>query len=628
MKTLLVLLFLLSFTCFSQLGTLHGTITDAKTGEFLPFIRVILYAGSDIKGGVQSDFDGEYKINAIDPGVYSVVYADRNYSGYRTDTLQVTIEADRITFLDIQLEEKKIHLSNIEVKAVKQKSQTIRFRKKRKSAYCDAYGSQAATAAWMRSDENRYNEFSDNTFVKVKKEPLSTFSIDVDKSAYTQTRRDINNGRLPDPDLVRIEEFINYFQYDYPQPEGEVPFSVTTEYADCPWNKEHKLALIGIQGELKIDQDAVKNNLVFLIDVSGSMEGTNRLDLVKSAMKMLVKELKDEDRISIVTYSGHVEVALESTRGTNKKLIEKAINQLRADGSTNGSGAIQEAYRIAEKNFKKNGNNRIILATDGDFNVGVTDDEALIKMIEEKRENGVYLSVLGVGDGNFQDAKMEQIADHGNGNYFYLDNLLEAKRTLVTGMMGLLYTIAKDVKLQVEFNPTHTRSYRLIGYVNRKLEAEDFNDDKKDAGELGAGHTVTAIYELVPIEAKEVVKDSVDPLRYQQIETAIQPDLENELFTVNIRYKDPNSEASKKITHTCSTAFTPMSEASENMRFASAVVEFGLLLRNSEFKGDASFENTVKRAKKAKGEDDNGIRAEFIRLVQNAELLDDQRSER
>jgi len=621
MKTFVIsLLILFAFNSSAQFGTLKGTVTDRESFEPIAFAKVKVSLNGNVKGGANTDFDGKYQINNLVPGEYVVEFS-ADAAGYENETDTIIIEKDKIAFLDKSLSpDPNVQLQEVQVVAMTKKE--IRRNRVDSRRIAPSVGATYTSTP----SEPRYNTIKDNTFVKVKKEPLSTFSIDVDKSAYTQTRREIQNNRLPDKNLVRIEEFINYFNYEYPQPTDETPFSVTTEYTDCPWNKNHRLALIGVQGELKELDEAQTNNLVFLIDVSGSMQGHDRLELIKNGLKMLVKELRNEDNIAIVTYSGEAKLCLESTKGSKRQKILNAINNLSAGGSTNGSGAIQLAYEIAEKNFRKNGNNRIILATDGDFNVGTTGQDALVKMIEEKRENGVFLSILGVGTGNFQDAKMEQIADHGNGNYFYLDNILEAKRTVVTGLMGLLYTIAKDVKIQVEFNPEHVQSYRLIGYTNRLLEAEDFNDDKKDAGEMGAGHSVTALYEIVPKGVHDATPGDIDPLKYQEISASSNGEFNSELFTVKLRYKEPDGDTSKKIEKICPAVYTTMDQASINMRFASSVTEFGMLLRESEFKGEADFQNVIKRAKNAKGDDANGLRAEFINLVESAELLIDQRS--
>lgn len=464
-------------------------------------------------------------------------------------------------------------------------------------------------------NREQYDRIVENTFKLALENPLSTFSIDVDRAAYANMRRFLNSNQLPPPDAVRIEELINYFHYDYPQPKGEDPFAVSMEISRCPWNTKHQLALIGLQGLDIETADLPPNNLVFLLDVSGSMNSPDKLPLLKSAMRLLVGQLRPDDRVSIVVYAGAAGIVLEPT--ADKAEILEAINRLSAGGSTAGGAGIELAYKTALASFIKEGNNRVILATDGDFNVGISSDGALTRLIEEKRESGIFLSVLGFGTGNYQDAKMEKLADKGNGNYAYIDDILEAKKVLVTEMGGTLVTIAKDVKIQVEFNPAQVKAYRLIGYENRMLAKEDFSDDTKDAGELGAGHTVTALYELIPADSDEAVPVA-GALKYQ-VTGLVKSD---DLMTVKLRYKQPDGNASKLIVQSVEAADLQAATPSENLRFASAVAEFGLLLRGSEHKGSASYGQLLQRAKDSKGPDSEGYRAEFIRLVEKAQLLD------
>lgn len=463
----------------------------------------------------------------------------------------------------------------------------------------------------------RYEEIEETGFRSVKDYPLSTFSIDVDTASYANVRRFLNDGMLPPPDAVRIEEMINYFSYDYVQPEGAVPFSINMELAECPWDDGHQLAMIGIQGLEPDMEELPRNNLVFLLDVSGSMDDPDKLPLLKKSIRLMTENLREDDRVSIVVYAGAAGVRLKPT--SNKKKILEAIDDLEAGGSTAGGAGIMLAYKLAEENFMKKGNNRVILATDGDFNVGTSSDDALVALIEEKRETGIYLTVLGFGTGNFQDAKMEKLADKGNGNYAYIDNLLEAKKVLVNEMGGTLHTIAKDVKLQVEFNPAEVKGYRLIGYENRRLANEDFDDDEKDAGELGAGHSVTALYELIPIGSDEEVPSSGD-LKYQKNA----PVDSGDLMTVKLRYKEPKEDDSKLIEQSVSPEDLVKGKASDNIAFAAAVTEFGMLLRDSAFKGDADYDRVIANSKAHKGADEEGYRAEFIRLVEMAQLLDKQ----
>lgn len=462
-----------------------------------------------------------------------------------------------------------------------------------------------------------YNRIYDNDFQNAFRTPVSTFSIDVDTASYSNIRRFLNNGRLPERDAVRTEEMLNYFTYQYPQPEGNHPFSLVTEAGPCPWRPEHQLVLVGLQGKNVKPEELPSGNLVFLIDVSGSMAAENKLPLLKAAFKLLVKELRDEDTVSIVTYAGRAGVVLSPTSGSEKNKILEAIDHLEAGGSTAGGQGLKLAYQLAKENFIPAGNNRVILATDGDFNVGVSSQGELTRLIEERREDGIFFSVLGFGMGNIKDNKMEVLADKGNGNYAYIDNLLEAKKVLVGQLAGTLYTIAKDVKLQVEFNPAKVKEYRLMGYENRALNQGDFTNDKKDAGDLGAGQSVTALYEIIPGNSGDNDYNS-DPLAYQQ--SRLVPS--EELLRVKVRYKEPNETHSTLVSQ--HLRFQPESRhLSENFRFAAAVAEYGMLLRNSEFKGQASYQQVLLLARKAKGEDTEGYRAEFIKLVEISQLLDD-----
>jgi Ca-activated chloride channel family protein len=479
--------------------------------------------------------------------------------------------------------------------------------------------------SWRHPDPRRFNTeaysyIEDNPFRATGVDPLSTFSIDVDTASYSNIRRFLNDGLLPPPDAVRIEEMINYFRFDYPSPSGGVPFSVTTEVAAAPWTPRHRLALIGLQARQLDVETSLRRNLVFLIDVSGSMQPANKLPLIRKAMRMLVNTLTPRDRIAVVVYAGASGLALPSTSGAHKERIHHAIERLQAGGSTNGAGGITLAYRVAQEGFIAGGVNRVILATDGDFNVGVTNEGDLVRLIEEKRRAGVFLSVLGVGTGNLKDATMEKLADKGNGNYSYLDSLHEARKVLVSEAGATLVTVAKDVKIQVEFNPAHVAAYRLIGYENRLLRHEDFNDDMKDAGEIGAGHTVTALYEIVPPGVPLQVP-GVDPLKYQPAPSSSpsrSPALSNELMTVKLRYKDPAGDESRLLEFA-----VPNREVGrpENLGFASAVAEFGMLLRHSEHRGSASYRDAAALARQHRGADDGGYRAEFIRLIELAEVL-------
>ena len=469
------------------------------------------------------------------------------------------------------------------------------------------------------TDTEEYAPVYENGFLEAQYNPLSTFSIDVDTTAYSNIRRFLNNGQLPPADAVRIEEMINYFHYDYPQPKWGKPFSVTTQASHCPWNPQHYLVQVGIKGKVMSSKKVPPSNLVFLIDVSGSMNQNDKLPLLKDSFRMFIDQLSGNERVAIVVYSGSASVVLDSTPGSDKWRIAQAIDNLSAGGSTAGAAGIHLAYDIAQRNFIKNGNNRVILATDGDFNVGVSSDSELVRLIETKRDNGIFLSILGFGTGNYKDAKMEQIADKGNGNYFYIDSLKEGRKVLVDELGSTIFTIAKDVKLQVEFNPAEVKAYKLIGYENRALANQDFNDDTKDAGELGAGHTVTAFYEVIPAVSTAYSTPGVDRLKYQPTSKAMF--INTDLMTVKLRYKDPQGSSSKmikSIIHRRDITNTP----SDDFQFASAVAEFGLLLRNSPYRAGASYDHILMRARRYQGTDKFGHKAEFANLVEKARSLD------
>lgn len=464
-----------------------------------------------------------------------------------------------------------------------------------------------------------YSPIVENKFLAATSNPLSTFSIDVDEAAYSNVRRYIENGNIPPAGAVRIEEMINYFDYSYPQPTNDEPFSVNTEISESPWNPQHRLVHIGLQGKEIPVNNLPAANMVFLIDVSGSMEEPNKLPLVKSSLKLLVDQLRNDDKVAIVVYAGNAGLVLPSTSGGNKTAIKEAIDNLQAGGSTAGGEGIQLAYKVAKQNFIKTGNNRVILATDGDFNVGLSSDDDLVTLIEKERESGIFLSVLGYGMGNYKDNKMQLLADKGNGNHSYIDNINEARKVLVNEFGSTLFTIAKDVKLQLEFNPAKVQAYRLIGYENRVMAAEDFNDDKKDAGELGSGHTVTALYEIIPVGVKSEFIKSVDSLKYQPSKNTVNNS--EEIMTIKLRYKKPGDDVSKLTVHSVIDSHIALVETSDNFRFSAAVASFGMLLRNSEYKQLSSFHQVISLAKGAKGADANGYRDEFIRLAQAASSM-------
>jgi Ca-activated chloride channel family protein len=491
---------------------------------------------------------------------------------------------------------------------------------------------QAASGAFFDQGDARpiehntesYSHLAENAFRKAVDHPLSTFSIDVDAASYSNVRRFLGQGQMPPKDAVRIEELINYFPYSYPEPAGEHPFSITTEAADCPWKTGHKLVRIGLKGK-SIAKDALPpSNLVFLIDTSGSMSGANRIGLVKQSMRLLVEQLRPQDKVAIVAYAGSAGLVLPSTSGQRKADILAALELLEAGGSTAGGAGLELAYKTAAENFMKGGNNRVILATDGDFNVGMSSEGEMVRLIEAKRERGVFLTVLGYGMGNYKDSMMEKLADKGNGNYAYIDDILEARKVLVQEMGGTLWTIAKDVKIQVEFNPARVAAYRLIGYENRVLASEDFNDDKKDAGELGSGHTVTALYEVIPSGMKADLP-SVDELKYSKTVPVDGAAAGPELLTVKFRYKQPEGSVSKLQIRPLDDKAVAWEAANQDFKFAAAVAAFGMLLRGSEHSGSMTYKKVEDLARSSLGSDPSGYRAEFLRLVEKAQLLDSSR---
>jgi Ca-activated chloride channel family protein len=489
-----------------------------------------------------------------------------------------------------------------------------------------AYG--AAPKATSRSSRGpepfnteAYDRIYENDFLSPATEPLSTFSIDVDTASYSNTRRFLlAERRLPSKDAVRVEELVNYFPYQYAAPQDGKTFATHAEAGQCPWDRQHRLVRVGLKGREVARSDRPPSNLVFLIDISGSMDAPNRLPLVKRALRLLVDELTENDRVAVVVYASGTGVALPSTSASDREAILGTLDRLRAAGSTNGGAGIELAYDQASAHFLKGGTNRVILCTDGDFNVGITSQGDLTRLIEDRARGGVYLTVLGFGMGNLKDATLEKLADQGHGNYAYIDTLSEARKVLVEQMGGTLITIARDVKVQVEFNPARVAAYRLIGYENRLMRAQDFNDDGKDAGDIGAGHTVTALYEVVPAGKQGTVPD-VDPLKYQRPAAPSEAAKGPELLTVKVRFKAPEGGKSELLELAVADEGAKLGAATEDFRFAAAVAEFGLLLRGSQYKGDASFAQVRELAAGARTFDPSGYRAEFLKLVQAAEEL-------
>jgi Ca-activated chloride channel family protein len=604
-----------------ETGTVTGKVTDKATG------KPLVYAVVEIeKLGIRAvaDSTGVYRLENVPVGSHTLKVS---FWGMTVVTEKITLGAGESRTLDFHMEQTITKIAKPEAGSELRidcmqgpSSGDINLNSlnqpPRGSAYCvvpPTYGFPPNV------DTEEYGSVCENEFRDPWKSPLSTFSIDVDPASYANARRFLNEGRLPPPDAVRVEEFLNYFDYDYAQPQGEHPFSITTEISTCPWNSGNRLVHIGLQGKDVPAHGLPASNLVFLLDVSGSMDWPDKLPLVKSALRLLVGQLRPQDRVAIVVYAGSAGLMLPSTPGNFGREILGAIDRLEAGGRTAGGAGIQLAYRIASENFLENGNNRVILATDGDFNVGVTDTEELVHMIETKRDQGIFLTVLGVGTGNLKDDRMEQLADKGNGNYAYIDNILEAQKVLVHEMGGTLFTIAKDVKIQVEFNPARVAKYRLVGYENRMLRKEDFANDAKDAGELGSGHSVAALYEIVPADVPGRADD--EGLRYQRVNVMPVEYEGPEIMTVKLRYKKPNEDESRLIARPVIDEHTDIAWTSPDFRFAAAVAEFGLLLSDSRFKHDASFDRVVDLARGARGRDDNGNRAEFVRLAEVAQSL-------
>jgi Ca-activated chloride channel family protein len=473
--------------------------------------------------------------------------------------------------------------------------------------------SQARTRGDFNTEN--YAAIDESPFLAVRGNPLSTFSIDVDRASYSNVRRFLRAGQAPPKDAVRIEELLNYFPYAYPEPRGEHPFSVVAEVGPAPWNPNHRLVHVGLQGRHVDTRELPASNLVFLVDVSGSMMSPNKLPLVKDALRMLVEQLRPQDRVSLVVYAGNAGLVLDATPGDRKNEILEAIGRLEAGGSTAGGAGIRLAYEVARRNFRRGGNNRVVLATDGDFNVGASSDAEMFRLIEEKRREGTFLTVLGFGMGNLKDSRLEGLADKGNGNYAYIDDREEARKTLVSEFGGTLFTIAKDVKLQVEFNPARVAAYRLIGYENRALRNEEFDDDRRDAGDMGAGHSVTALYEIVPVGARMDVEAETPSLRYQRVDPTPRTGMRGEVAFVKLRYKLPSSETSRLFSQAVLDP-GPGVRGSTDFRFSSAVAGFGMLLRDSRFKGSATVDGMLELARGSLGEDRQGYRRDFVALVE------------
>ncbi len=618
MKTIFTLLIVasLGFQLHAQTITISGTVSD-DTGLPLPGANVIIKGTSN---GTQTDFDGNYSINAQVGQILTY-----SYVGFKTKEVKIKNAGE----INVSLKPSAT-LDEVVVTGYSENNDAIRkamgygisrnngyssSKKERKQKNITQSYSPAPLVGNQVSENESYGRINENIFKSVSTAPLSTFSIDVDKAGYSNLRRMLNNGQEVPEDAVKIEEMVNYFAYNYPQPTGKDPFSITADVVNSPWNQDAKLVRIGLKGKDISLENVPPSNLVFLLDVSGSMEDPNKLPLLKAALNVLVDRLREKDKVSIVVYAGAAGLVLPPTSGAEKQKIRDAIDNLSAGGSTAGGAGIELAYKIAEENFSKGGNNRVILATDGDFNVGASNDRSMESLIEEKRKTGVFLTCLGFGMGNYKDSKLETLADKGNGNHAYIDTMQEAQKVLGTEFFGTLYTIAKDVKIQVEFNPAKVQAYRLIGYENRLLNDEDFKDDTKDAGELGSGHTVTALYEIIPVGVKSKYLKDIDNLKYTK---QTNQSFTDEMLTVKFRYKEPDGDVSKLISKTVKDENKSIESANDDLKFSAAVALFGMQLRDSEFINTKKKEDVITLAEAGKGTDKDGYRAEFIRLVKSS----------
>lgn len=618
MKPLLISLVIsILFLGYQTAPTRQITGTIISTADGLPVTNVMVKSLPS-KTSTVTDANGKYSLKAPKTDTHLLISS----IGFKTQNIKL----GKQTVINVKLEGNINALQEVIVVgyAAEMKKEAT------SSMYMAPPALSGRIAGMSIHDRNTYHPYAQNTenyahitenvFKKTHDNPLSTFSIDVDAAAYSNLRRFINSGNLPPKDAIRIEEMINYFDYNYEQPKGRDPVNIVTEIGTAPWNPQHRLVHIGLQAKTIPNQNLPASNLVFLIDVSGSMTDFNKLPLLVSSLRLLTDNLREKDKVAIVVYAGNSGLVLPATSGQNKQAIKDALNKLSAGGSTAGGAGIKLAYKVATENFIKGGNNRIILATDGDFNVGASSDADMQTLIEEKRKSGVFLTVLGFGMGNYKDSKMEVLANKGNGNYAYIDNINEARKVLINEFGGTLFTVAKDVKLQIEFNPKKVQAYRLIGYENRLLNNEDFNDDQKDAGEMGAGHTVTALYEIIPVGVKSNFIKKTDELKY--LKGSPSSDYANEMLTVKLRYKDPEGNKSKLLQQAVLDSYqNKLSKTSDNFRFSASIAMLGMLLRQSEFVQESSFEQSIALAEGAKGSDKEGYRAEYIKLAKSAQLM-------
>ena len=598
---------------------IHGRVTDAANGNPLVGANIVAPAFG-LRAGANTDGAGNYSFTLNSVSADDSVTVTVRRIGYKPKVIRIGIGARTDIVVDVALDKDQAQLSEVVVTGAAVaygKVSGVQARRIR------AAGNVVQTPGFRiqreRGNTEGYAVIDDNPFKVASQTPLSTFSVDVDRASYSNMRRFLRDGQRPPKDAVRIEELINYFPYAYPEPIGANPVSIVTNVGTAPWNRAHRLVMIGLKAKSIPTASLPPNNLVFLLDVSGSMESPDKLPLVKSAFEMLVNQLRPQDRVAIVVYAGNAGLVLPSTAGSNKSAILEAITRLEAGGSTAGGAGLKLAYKVARESFDREGNNRVILATDGDFNVGVSSDAEMVRLIEHERESGVFLSVLGFGTGNLKDSKMEQMADRGNGHFAYIDNLLEAKKVFVSEFGATLRTVAKDVKLQIEFNPARVAAYRLIGYENRLLNDVDFADDTKDAGDMGAGHTVTALYEIIPVgAARDSLMPAATPLRYSAGAGLEKQSRGSELLQVKLRYKEPEGSKSKLMSQ---VVMDSSGTATGDFAFASAVAEFGMLLRSSKYRGAASFESVVAAVRNNIGDDNGGLRTEFLHLVEKADGL-------
>ncbi|MBP9055592.1 MAG: von Willebrand factor type A domain-containing protein [Saprospiraceae bacterium] len=671
MMTFIQTLFVVATMMFANptkpvVNNLSGKVTDSKSGEVLIFATVKVFQAGKFIQRTETDIDGNYFFSAPPVGLIDIEVQYVGYEAIMIKNFEIKLGKDhRLDFKmnidnnilnEVQIVAYKVPLVEIDntsqgttitaekirtlpTKSVDAITTTVAGVSSSTGAEISVRGSRSNETVYfldgVRVNGNlipqseisnntpnteSYTKINENQFKFVTDEPLSTFALDVDRAAYSNVRRMLNYGQLPPADAVRIEEMINYFQYNYPAPKDKDIIGVTTNFTDCPWNKELKLLHVGVQSKKMDVKKMPLSNIVFLIDVSGSMSDDNKLPLVIASCKILLEQLRPDDKVAIVTYAGHAGVALQSTKASEKAKIIAALDGLESGGSTAGAQGIITAYQIAKENFITKGNNRVILATDGDFNVGISDNQSLEKLIEEKRSTGIFLSVLGYGMGNYQDDKMQILADKGNGNHAYIDNMQEANKVLHNEFGGTMYTIAKDVKFQIEFNPATVSYYRLVGYENRMLNKEDFNNDAKDGGELGLGHQMTAIYEIGTTASAADGILSVDPLKYQSNSNK-DKNLGNldELATIKFRYKEPDADKSKKWEQVIKNTLVSQSELNDDVRFAIAVAYGGLLLRDGQTLSSKSFAPMIDMATAAKGKDDDGYRNEFIKLMRVAD---------